>query len=141
MWREAPPVRVQKTFKPVSFKQVSRGSWSFDLGQNFAGIPKLSIKGVPAGTVIKVVPGESASGNGAVSPASSGSPTGIFNTYTTAVTRRRDVRADLDVPRLPVRADQRAAGRGTPLTEDTITGLATNADVPTGGTVDDQQRR
>src|SRR5262249_3150156 len=85
VWREAPPVRVQKTFTPVTIKHVGSGSWAFDLGQNFAGMPKLHIPGgaVPAGTVIKIVPGESWSGNGSVSTASSGSPTGIYDTYTT----------------------------------------------------------
>ena len=46
---------------------------------------------VPAGTVIKIVPGESWSGNGTVSTASAGSATGILDTYTTVGDRgRRD---------------------------------------------------
>ena len=39
---------------------------------------------VPAGTVIRMTPGESRGGNGMVSTASAGSATGILNTYTTS---------------------------------------------------------
>jgi alpha-L-rhamnosidase len=137
VWREAPPVRVQKTFTPVTIKHVGSGSWSFDLGQNFAGMPRLHIPGgaVPAGTVIKIVPGESWSGNGSVSTASSGSPTGIYDTYTTD----GDPDGETFTPSFMYHGFQYVQISGLPdsFTPDgsTITGLQTNADVPSGGDV------
>jgi alpha-L-rhamnosidase len=137
VWREAPPVRVQKTFKPKTIKNVGDGSWSFDLGQNFAGMPQLHIPGgtVPAGTVIKLVPGETASGNGAVSTASAGSATGIFDTYTTS----GDPAGETFAPQFMYHGFQYVQVFGLPAgftpDETTVTGLQTNADVPTGGDV------
>jgi alpha-L-rhamnosidase len=137
VWRQAPPVRVQKTFKPVTVKNVGDGSWSFDLGQNFAGMPQLHIPGgtVPAGTVIKLVPGETASGNGAVSTASAGSATGILDTYTTS----GDPDGETFTPQFMYHGFQYVQVYGLPagFTPDdtTLVGLQTNADVPAGGDV------
>ncbi|MET0448292.1 MAG: family 78 glycoside hydrolase catalytic domain, partial [Aeromicrobium sp.] len=139
VWREAPPVRVQKTFKaaPSGIKHVPDGSWSFDLGQNFAGMPSLHIPGgtVPAGTVIKLVPGETASGNGAVSTASAGSATGILDTYTTS----GDPAGETFTPQFMYHGFQYVQVTGLPAgftpDQDTLVGLQTNADVPSGGDV------
>jgi alpha-L-rhamnosidase len=139
VWREAPPVRVQKTFKASAsgIKHVGDGSWSFDLGQNFAGMPRLHIPGgtVPAGTVIKLVPGETASGNGAVSTASAGSATGILDTYTTS----GDPDGETFAPQFMYHGFQYVQVFGLPAgftpDEGTLVGLQTNADVPSGGDV------
>jgi alpha-L-rhamnosidase len=139
VWREAPPVRVQKTFKaaPSGIKRVSASSWSFDLGQNFAGMPSLRIPGgtVPAGTVIKLVPGETAGGNGAVSTASAGSATGILDTYTTS----GDPAGETFTPQFMYHGFQYVQVSGLPSgftpDQDTLVGLMTNADVPAGGDV------
>ncbi|MDA0183203.1 glycoside hydrolase family 78 protein [Solirubrobacter phytolaccae] len=134
VWREAPPVRIQRTFKATQIKKVATGSYSFNLGQNFAGIPKLTLKNVPAGTVIKIVPGESWAGNGAVSTASSGSPTGIFNTYTTS-----GAPTETFAPTSMYHGFQYVQISGLPADyvpdETTLVGEATNADVPDGGSV------
>lgn len=139
VWRQAPPVRVQKTFKaaPSGIKDVGNGSWGFNLGQNFAGMPQLHIPGgtVPAGTVIKLVPGETASGNGAVSTASAGSATGILDTYTTS----GDPAGETFTPQFMYHGFQYVQVFGLPAgftpDQDTLVGLMTNADVPSGGDV------
>jgi alpha-L-rhamnosidase len=137
VWREAPPVRVQKTFKAVTTKHVSSGSWSFDLGQNFAGMPRLHLPGgsVPAGTVIRITPGEGWSGSGTVSTASAGSPSGIFDTYTTS----GDPDGETFTPQFMYHGFQYVQISGLPDSftpdADTIAGVQTNADVPTGGSV------
>jgi alpha-L-rhamnosidase len=137
VWREAPPVRVQKTFKATAIKNVGDGSWSFNLGQNLAGMPQLHIPGgtVPAGTVIKLVPGETASGNGAVSTATAGSATGILDTYTTS----GDPDGETFTPQFMYHGFQYVQVFGLPADftpdENTLVGLQTNADVPDGGDV------
>ncbi|WP_270044474.1 alpha-L-rhamnosidase [Solirubrobacter ginsenosidimutans] len=137
VWREAPPVRVQKTFKPVTIKKVSSGSWSFDLGQNFAGMPQLHIPGgtVPAGTTIRMVPGESWSGNGTVNTTSAGAATGILDTYTT----NGDTNGETFAAQFMYHGFQYVQVSGLPddfvPDANTLVGLQTNADVPTGGSV------
>lgn len=137
VWREAPPVRVQKTFTAVTIKHVGPGSWSFDLGQNFAGMPRLTLPGgvVPRGTVIRMTPGETWSSDGTVSTASAGSATGIFDTYTTS----GDPAGETFTPQFMYHGFQYVEVSGLPddFTPDksTLVGLQTNADVPSGGDV------
>ena len=136
-WRKAPPVRVQKTFTATSIKHVGDGSWSFDLGQNIAGMPQLHLPGgtVPAGTVITMVPGETASGNGAVSTATAGSNTGILDTYTSS----GDPSGETFSPQFMYHGFQYVQISGLPKgfvpDESTLVGLQTNADVPSGGSI------
>ncbi len=40
-----PPVRVFAEIAPVSRREVSPGTWNYDLGQNFAGVVRLRVKG------------------------------------------------------------------------------------------------
>jgi hypothetical protein len=131
-------VRVQKTFAPVSIKKVGDGDWTFDLGQNFAGMPQLHLPAgndIPAGTVIRMVPGETAGGNGAVSTASAGSATGILDTYTTS----GDPKGETWSPTFMYHGFQYVEVSGLPSDfvpdEATLVGLQTNADVPSGGDV------
>ena len=143
-WRQAPPVRVQETFRSTQdgIKQIGPGSWSFDLGQNVAGMPRLSLPAgaVPAGTVIRMTPGESRGGNGVVSTASAGSATGILNTYTTSGAAG----GETFTPQFMYHGFQYVQVDGLPVgftpAPDTLVALATNADVPSGGSVatDDQ---
>lgn len=42
-----PPVRVFSEVKPKSIKQVQPGVYVFDMGQNFAGVERLKVKGEP----------------------------------------------------------------------------------------------
>ncbi|MHA3772278.1 family 78 glycoside hydrolase catalytic domain [Verrucomicrobiota bacterium sgz303538] len=53
----AQPVRVTQELKPVSVKEQAPGVFIFDMGQNFAGNVRLSVKG-PAGTQIRLRYGE-----------------------------------------------------------------------------------
>ena len=90
---------------------------------------------MPAGTVIKLVPGETASGNGAVSTASAGSATGILDTYTTS----GDPDGETFAPQFMYHGFQYVQVFGLPAgftpDENTLVGLQTNADVPSGGDV------
>lgn len=139
VWRQAPPVRVQTTFKATEagIKQIDEDSWSFDLRQNFAGMPQLNLPAgaVPAGTVIRMTPGESRGGNGVVSTATAGSATGILDTYTTSGAAGGESFA----PQFMYHGFQYVQVDGLPAgfvpTPDTLVGLATNADVPAGGSV------
>jgi hypothetical protein len=69
----APPVRVIHTYEPVKVTHPKPEVTVYDLGQNFAGWPMVSVTG-PAGAVVKLIPGELLSPNGTVSQHSSGSP-------------------------------------------------------------------
>jgi alpha-L-rhamnosidase len=84
IWREAPPVRVVDELTPVKLTQPKPGVWVFDFGQNFAGMERLHVSGLPAGTRLKLMPAELLNGDGTVNPSSTGSSNGIYDTYTTA---------------------------------------------------------
>ncbi len=58
-----PPVRVTKILKPVKMTEPKPGVYLFDLGQNFAGVPRLKVKG-PAGTVVSMRGGEDVHADG-----------------------------------------------------------------------------
>jgi alpha-L-rhamnosidase len=137
VWRQAPPVRVQKVFHPVAIEHPDANSWTFDLGQNFAGMERLHIPGgvLPAGTVIKLIPGETASASGVVSTASAGSPSGIYDTYTAS----GDPNGETFTPQFSYHGFQYVQVVGLPAgftpDGDTLVGLQTNGDVPTGGDV------
>ena len=55
--QQQPGIRVTKVLKPVSVKEVEPGVYVFDMGQNFAGVARLKVKG-PAGTHVKIRYGE-----------------------------------------------------------------------------------
>ncbi len=55
--QDAPPIRVTRTLKPVKRTEPKPGVFIFDLGQNFAGWARLSVKG-PAGTRVRMRYGE-----------------------------------------------------------------------------------
>lgn len=58
------PLKVMETFVPQKVSQPQPGFWLYDLGQNFSGIPQISVKG-KKGAVVKILPGEIlAEGNG-----------------------------------------------------------------------------
>ena len=69
----APPLRVIRTYTPKQPTQLKPSVLVYDLGQNFAGWPEISVTG-PAGTVVKLIPGELLSTDGTVSQRSSGQP-------------------------------------------------------------------
>ena len=69
----APPVRVMHTYDPVKLSHPKTGVAVYDLGQNFAGWPAITVTG-PAGAVLKLTPGELLNKDGTVSQHSSGRP-------------------------------------------------------------------
>ncbi len=70
---QAPPIRVMHTYGPVKVTQLKPGVQVYDLGQNFAGWPEITVSG-PAGSSVKLIPGELLQPDGAVSQKSSGEP-------------------------------------------------------------------
>jgi len=80
-----PPVEVIRTYKPVRFNRVSPNLTVYDLGQNFAGRPAITVTG-PRGSSVRILPGELLDASGRVTQASQGaSPDSqiVFN-YTLA---------------------------------------------------------
>ena len=69
----APPIRVMRTYVPVKITHPKPGVSVYDLGQNFAGWPSISVSG-PAGSRVKLVPGELLDAQGMVTQRSSGGP-------------------------------------------------------------------
>ena len=61
------------TYTPVKTTHPKPGVLVYDLGQNFAGWPAISVSG-PAGAVVKLTPGELLNSDGTVSQRSSGGP-------------------------------------------------------------------
>jgi len=57
------PIRLVKTYEPISLKKFDEKTYLFDVGQNMAGITKLKISG-PAGTIVKITHGERLAENG-----------------------------------------------------------------------------
>ncbi len=63
--QQQPPIRVTNVLKPVGVKEVRPGVFVFDMGQNFAGVAGIRVKG-PAGTVVRMRYGEDAYADGSV---------------------------------------------------------------------------
>jgi alpha-L-rhamnosidase len=77
--RVAPPVKVMQDFPGTKVAQPSAGVFVYDLGQNFAGWPEITLQGT-AGTTVTLRPGELLTAGGLVNQASSGAP--VYYTYT-----------------------------------------------------------
>ncbi|HYW44496.1 MAG TPA: family 78 glycoside hydrolase catalytic domain [Bryobacteraceae bacterium] len=69
----SPPVRVDETFRPRKVTEPRPGVFVYDLGQNFAGWPRIEVSGL-AGAQVKLTPGELLDRNGVVTQRSSGGP-------------------------------------------------------------------
>jgi hypothetical protein len=67
----APPVREFEVHKPISSRTLTNGDVVFDLGQNAAHIPKISVTG-PAGSRVRIIPSELVNANGAADQISMG---------------------------------------------------------------------
>lgn len=63
--RYIPPVRATKILKPVKVTELKQGVYLFDFGQNFAGVPRLKVKG-PAGTRVTLRSGEDVHADGSL---------------------------------------------------------------------------
>ncbi len=53
-WHPGPPVRAYDEVAPVAITEPKPGVWVFDLGQNFAGVARLSVRGAAAGQRIQL---------------------------------------------------------------------------------------
>jgi len=69
----APAIRVMHTYLPVKKTEPKPGVEVYDLGQNFAGWPEITVQGA-AGAAVKLTPGELLEKDGTVSQKSSGRP-------------------------------------------------------------------
>jgi len=69
----APPIRVMHTYTPIHRSELRPGLTIYDLGQNFAGWPVITVNGA-AGAIVKLLPGELLNPDGSVSQRSSGGP-------------------------------------------------------------------
>ncbi|MCL4852475.1 MAG: family 78 glycoside hydrolase catalytic domain, partial [Bryobacteraceae bacterium] len=76
----APPIKVGETFKTVKVTEPERGVRVYDLGQNFAGWPKIRVRG-KAGSQIRMNTGEWLDAKGFVDQRSAGG-SGISFSYT-----------------------------------------------------------
>ena len=68
-----PPAKVMQEFKTIRVTEPQPGILVYDLGQNFSGWPTLKAKG-PAGSRVRLIPGELLDKNGLVTQRSSGGP-------------------------------------------------------------------
>jgi hypothetical protein len=67
----APPLRAFEVLKPVNYKPLGPGVAVYDLGQNAALMPRLSVAG-PPGAVVKIIPAELLKPDGSVDRGSCG---------------------------------------------------------------------
>ncbi|SDP11313.1 Alpha-L-rhamnosidase N-terminal domain-containing protein [Mucilaginibacter sp. OK268] len=69
----AEPLKIMQELKPQNKKQLANGAWIYDLGQNFSGIPEISVRG-KKGDTVRIVPAELVNEDGSVNQKASGSP-------------------------------------------------------------------
>ena len=69
----APPIKVMNEYRPAKVTEPKPGIMVYDFGQNCASMPKLVVKG-PAGSSVRLTPGELLEKTGLVSQRSSGGP-------------------------------------------------------------------
>lgn len=60
-----PPIRVTEIIRPVRMTETRPGEFIFDMGQNFAGVARIKVKG-PKGTMIKIRYGEDVYSDGSL---------------------------------------------------------------------------
>jgi alpha-L-rhamnosidase len=60
-----PPIRAFDRLKPVNVKPLSEGVTVYDLGQNAALIPRITVQG-PAGSIVRIIPAELLRADGTV---------------------------------------------------------------------------
>jgi len=69
----AEPLKVMQTFQPVQQTQLSRGVWTYDLAQNFSGIPVVTVTG-NKGDTVRIIPAELLNEDGTANQKATGSP-------------------------------------------------------------------
>ena len=74
----AEPLKVMQRFTPVNKKLVKPGVWVYDLGQNFSGIPAITVSG-KKGDTVRITPSELLNADGSPNQQASGNP--CYYTY------------------------------------------------------------
>ncbi|MFC0512914.1 family 78 glycoside hydrolase catalytic domain [Mucilaginibacter angelicae] len=69
----AEPLKIMQELEPQSKKQLASGAWVYDLGQNFSGIPQISVRG-KKGDTVRIIPAELVNEDGSANQKASGSP-------------------------------------------------------------------
>ncbi|QEM05288.1 Bacterial alpha-L-rhamnosidase [Mucilaginibacter rubeus] len=69
----AEPLKIMQVLKPQNKKQLANGAWIYDLGQNFSGIPQISVQG-KKGDTVRIIPAELVNEDGSANQKASGSP-------------------------------------------------------------------
>ncbi|WPU92391.1 family 78 glycoside hydrolase catalytic domain [Mucilaginibacter sabulilitoris] len=69
----ADPLKIMQEFTPESKKQLSSGEWVYDLGQNFSGIPQITVQG-KKGDTVRIIPAELVNADGSANQKASGNP-------------------------------------------------------------------
>jgi len=69
----ADPLKIMQEFDPKTKKQLSDGSWVYDLGQNFSGIPQITVQG-KKGDTVHITPAELLHPDGSANQNGSGKP-------------------------------------------------------------------
>jgi hypothetical protein len=71
--QDCPPIRVMRSYEPMTVTEPRAGVRVYDLGQNFSGRPSLKMRG-RSGATVKLVTGELLDGDGLAAQKNSGSP-------------------------------------------------------------------
>ncbi|SCW74164.1 family 78 glycoside hydrolase catalytic domain [Mucilaginibacter sp. NFR10] len=69
----AEPLKIMQALKPQNKKQLANGAWIYDLGQNFSGIPQITVQG-KKGDTVRIIPAELVNEDGSANQKASGSP-------------------------------------------------------------------
>jgi alpha-L-rhamnosidase len=69
----ADPLKIMQEFSPQNKTRLSTGAWIYDLGQNFSGIPQITVKG-KKGDTVKIIPAELINADGSANQKGSGGP-------------------------------------------------------------------
>ncbi|MEO5683063.1 MAG: family 78 glycoside hydrolase catalytic domain [Chitinophagaceae bacterium] len=69
----AEPLKVMEHFAPVKKTLLQPGVWVYDLGQNFSGIPAITVSG-RKGDTVKIIPAELINEDGSANQKGSGGP-------------------------------------------------------------------
>jgi alpha-L-rhamnosidase len=128
-----PPIRIMRTLKPAKVTEPKPGVFVFDLGQNIAGFPRLTLAG-PAGTAVSMKCGERLAKDGTVDMA-------LLSKYVDAVKKEQQFQTNIYTlkgegtetwePRFTYQGFQYVEVTGAPgkLTADNLAGIVLHTDV------------
>ena len=125
----APPVRVTQELKAQGITEPKPGTYIFDLGQNFAGIIRLKVKG-QAGTKVQIRYGEKLHPDGRLMTENLRRARA-----TDYYTLKGDANGEVWSPRFTYHGFQYVELTGLPTRPglDTVTGLVLQSDTPKAG--------